>query len=78
MKKPGFADLAHLPEDERIVLMAKYCKEGNTIACVTDADPKKAERYIEKMVAQGVRHTETAPGPIPKTVLLGFAPELDS
>jgi hypothetical protein len=46
----GFADLADLPEDERIGIIGHYIVEhGKTVAVCVDDWAGKAERYIEKI-----------------------------
>jgi len=73
-----YADLADLPEDERIRVMAEHACAGNVVACVTDDDDEKAARYIQKMEAHGARWMKTDPGPVPETRTLSFGPPLDS
>ncbi len=75
--KPKYADLADLPEDKRIELMAKVALAGNIIACQTDDEDSKVARYIEKMEALGVRHISTDLGLVPGTVSISFGPPAD-
>ena len=74
MSMPKYADLADLPENERIHIMAEYALKGNVISCQTDDDDDKVARYIEKMEAHGVRHISTGPGLVPGTKSISFGP----
>jgi hypothetical protein len=50
----GFADLADLPEDERIRIIGEYATAGNQIAVPVDEEGpdgyEKADRYINKLL----------------------------
>ena len=50
----AFADLADLPEDERIAAIAKVAESGETVGFVVEND-KKADRYVKKLGAYPVR-----------------------
>jgi len=48
MKKPGYADLADLPENKRIDIIGKLVTdEKKTINVVVDDDGKKVDRYAK-------------------------------
>ena len=49
---PVFKDIADLHEDERITSIGNLAMTGIKVAFCTDADPGKADRYIEKLLAQ--------------------------
>lgn len=50
---PRYADLADLPEDDRIELIAQAVREGQVVGFFVDAKPKrKAERYLRKLRAK--------------------------
>lgn len=51
MKKPeGFADLADLPEDERIAMIGHYVTaHGKTVAVCVDDVQAKVDRYVRKL-----------------------------
>lgn len=73
----GFADLADLPEDDRIRIMGEYVMAGNRVAVALEDDADKIACYIEKMTSRfpGLRHTDTVPGLVADTVLVSFQPE---
>lgn len=71
----GFADLADLPEDERIRLAAATAAHGHVVGLVTDDEPGKPERYIRKLEAHGVRVIDRGPGPVKHTVLIRVGPK---
>lgn len=49
----SFADLADLPEDDRIKLIGQYVTDnGGRIAVVVDNEPGKADRYIRKITTR--------------------------
>lgn len=51
----GYADVANLPEDDRIKLICETVsgmRQGQTVGVVTDAELGKADRYIAKMKAR--------------------------
>lgn len=67
----GYTDLADLPEDERIAVMANAIREkGITAAVVVDDEAGKPERYTEKLEAQGCRVIDRQSGPVQGTVTL--------
>lgn len=75
MKPKGFADLADLPEDERIAVIAHHVRDhGTTAAVVVDDEPGKPERYAEKLIALGCRVVAQVKGPVRGTVTLKVGP----
>lgn len=71
----AYADLADLPEDERIRIAAEAAENGAVIGLVTDDEPGKPERYIRKLGAYPVRIIDRGPGPVKKTVLIRIGPK---
>lgn len=75
MKPNGFADLADLPEDERIAIIARTAAAGNIVGVFID-DDATADRYIDKLVQRyPVRIVDRKPGGIGSTVLLRVGPK---
>lgn len=77
--RPSIRGLHSLPEDERIKVIGMTVLEKRAIVgCITDSDPGKAKRYVEKMKRfhPTVRHVDTQPGPVPNTVMIRFGPPL--
>lgn len=81
----AFADLADLPEDQRIEAIGRLTMEGP--ASSTDKPimngfivetPSKAARYIAKLKEQfpGIRIIDQNPGPLAGTVLVRIGPPL--
>lgn len=67
----GFADLADLPEDERIKVIARHVvAHGQTVAVCVDDEPGKPERYAVKLRALGVAVLEQHKGPVANVVTL--------
>lgn len=67
---PVFADLADMPEDERIRAIADQVTAGARVAFIVE-DAAKAERYLEKLRAlMAVKVIERRPGPVEGTVLV--------
>ena len=52
----GFADLADLPEDDRIRIIGEYAMAGNQVGVPVDEEGpdgyEKANRYIEKLLTR--------------------------
>ncbi len=71
----AYADLADLPEDERIRLAAETAMRGNIVGVVTDDEPGKPERYIRKLEAHGVRVIDHSPGPVKGSILIRVGPK---
>ena len=72
----AFADLADLPEDERIAIIGKVAAEGSITGFVVD-DDVKADRYIRKILALHYRVRLISRGPFPgvdKAVLVKVGP----
>lgn len=51
-KKPAFADLYKLPEDERIDLIGHYIMHEQKVAAFVVETDEKADRYIAKLTAK--------------------------
>lgn len=62
----GFADLADLPEDERIALIADTAKAnaGAVIGVAVDDEAAKVARYRAKLAAHGLTVIDVQPGPV--------------
>lgn len=71
-----YADLADLPEDDRIAIIGKTAEAGKLIAVAIDDDPKKVKRYIKKVTKRfpKARHIATLPGLVANTVTIQFGP----
>jgi uncharacterized membrane protein len=65
----AFADLAELPEDERIRAIADTAMHGHSVAFVVE-DDEKADRYIEKLSKFNVTVTARGAGPVAGTVFV--------
>lgn len=72
----GYADLADLPEDERIRIIGEYAQAGNIIGIALEDDDEKVARYIKKLTTRfpDVRHISTDPGLAPNTVTVRVGP----
>ena len=69
----AFADLADLPENDRIAIIAKAAEE-HIVGFVVDDEPK-ADRYIDKLKAYPlVRFIDRGKGPVKGTVLVRVGP----
>ena len=79
MKPKGYADLADLPEDERIQIIGFHTMKGNIVAIAIDDDDEKVARYIEKITTRfpKLRHIDTLPGLVPDTVMVRIGPKAD-
>lgn len=74
-QRSAFADLADLPEDERIKVIAHYVRDhGLTVAVCIDDVPGKPERYAKKLRKHGCRIIEQFAGPVPETITLKVGP----
>lgn len=74
----GYADLASLPEDKRIELIAKtVADDQQTVAVFLEKDAKKIARYERKLHARrpGLLVIERLPGLTPATVALRIKPK---
>lgn len=75
----GFADLADLPEDDRIRIIGERAEGGEIVAFIVD-DDEKADRYVMKLLAHfKVNVTQRMPWPgTPGAVLVRVTRALDS
>lgn len=72
--KPFYADLADLPEDERIAIIGQQAENGKRVAFVVE-DDAKAERYIRSLLLRfTVKILERGAGPVPNTVYVKVGP----
>lgn len=72
----AYADLADLPEDDRIRIAAETAIQGMCIVGVAvDDDPAKVARYVRKLQASGVRVIDQTPGPVKNVVLIRIGPK---
>lgn len=72
-----YADLADLPEDERIDIIGRTVMEqGLTVAVAVDSDRDKMERYIRKLLKRfpGIRILERLPGIVSGTLTIKVGP----
>lgn len=72
-----FHDLADSPEDDRIEAIGYKTMHGTgTVMFVTDDEPGKADRYIEKLQHRfpGIRLVSRGSGPVKGTVWVKVAP----
>jgi hypothetical protein len=70
----AYADLADLPEDDRIHIIGKTAEAGNLTGFVVE-DDEKADRYIEKLKRwHRVNILDRGPGPIRGTILVRVGP----
>lgn len=62
----GYADLADLPEDQRITIIGQTAMKGGVIAVCVDADPGKADRYVRKLLTRfpELEEVERFAGPV--------------
>lgn len=74
----AFADLADLPEDDRITIIAQTASApGAGIIGVVVDDDAKADRYIAKLLkaSSQVRIIDRGPGPVKGSVLIRVGPK---
>ena len=70
----AFADLADLPEDDRIAIIAKAASNGALVGFIVD-DAEKADRYVKKLRERfNVRIVDQSAGPVKGTVLVRVGP----
>lgn len=70
----AYADLADLPEDARIAVIADTAAHGHIVGFVVE-DDEKANRYIEQLIAdRRVRIVGRGPGPVSNTILVRVGP----
>lgn len=73
-KQGIYADLADLPEEERITVMGQEAEAGKTIAFIVENN-EKADRYIRKLLMDfNVRVIGRGPGPIKGLVYVKVGP----
>jgi hypothetical protein len=71
---PFYADLADLPEDERVAIIGKQAEAGKRVAFVVE-DDAKAERYIRKLLLDfKVKIVGRGSGPVKGTVYVKVGP----
>jgi hypothetical protein len=71
----AFADLADLPEDDRIAMIGKAASNGALVGFFVD-DDAKADRYIDKLVNRfKVKVIDRHAGPA-NTVLVRVGPSV--
>lgn len=71
----GYADLADLPEDERIDIIGRMASHGKVVGVFVD-DDVKADRYIDKLVTRyPVRIVDRGPGITAGTVMFRVGPK---
>jgi len=64
----AFADLADLPEDDRIAIIGKTAEGGQRVAFVVE-DHAKADRYVEKLTKRfRVSVAKRLNGPVKNTI----------
>lgn len=69
-----YADLADLPEDERIAIIGRAAEGGKRVAFVVE-DHAKADRYIEKLTSRfQVSVAKRLDGPVKDTVSIIVTP----
>jgi hypothetical protein len=69
----AYADLADLPEDDRIRLIAQTAVA--TVVGFVVEDDAKADRYIEKLSRYPVRIVGRGSGPVKGTVMVRVGPK---
>jgi hypothetical protein len=77
-KRPAYADLHGLSEDDRIAaIAAPVLAHGLTVGFIVDDWPGKADRYKRKLAARfpEVVILETRPGPVPETTMVHVGPK---
>lgn len=76
-KPEGYADLADLPEDERIRLIGEtVTTQGKTVGVCVDSTPGKAARYKCKLMQRfpSVVILDTTDGPIKGVITIRVGP----
>jgi len=74
---PPFSDIADLNEDTRIMAIGRAAMvQKKVVAFITDSDPGKADRYIEKLTKQfpGIVIVGRWEGPVANTVTVKVGP----
>lgn len=70
----AYADLADLPEDERIKIIADTAASGSIVGFFVD-DEQKADRYIKKLAKYPVRIIDRKPGLVANTIMIRVGPK---
>ncbi|MDP2319590.1 MAG: hypothetical protein Q8O42_09670 [Acidobacteriota bacterium] len=66
----AYADLAGMPEDDRIKVIAETAASGEVVGFVVEYEAK-ADRYIRKLEKYPlVKVTHRGPGPVTGTILV--------
>jgi hypothetical protein len=81
MTMKGYADLADLPENKRIAIIAKcVADDRQTVAVALEDDEKKVSRYERKLHAArpGLLEIERVGGLVPNTVTLRIKPKVQN
>jgi hypothetical protein len=76
-KRPVYADLGDIQEDDRIELIGRAVTDNRaTVAFIVEAGSGKAERYIQKLTAKfpSVRVLGQFAGPVPNTTTVRVGP----
>lgn len=71
----AFADIADLPEDERIKVIGQVAESGQIVGFVVEDDVKAARYEAKLLKANRVRIIDRRQGPIPNTVLVRVGPK---
>ncbi len=71
----GYVDIAELPEDDRIALIARTAAAGNVVGVALEDDDAKIARYESKLRADGARIIDRKPGLVAGTILLRVGPK---
>lgn len=74
------ADLHHLPEDERIEVIAAEVRKGKVVGVLLEFGIGKVERYIRKLADRhpDVRVISRTWGPTPQVETVQFGPRMQS
>ena len=66
-----FADMADLPEDDRISVIGATAASGKIVGFIVETD-SKADRYIRKLLRgwPSVRVMDRGPGPVAGTIIV--------
>jgi len=70
-----FADITYLEEDKRITAIGQLASV-KIVGFITDDEPGKADRYIEKLQTRfpGLQVLSRTNGPVPGTVTIKIGP----
>jgi SH3-like domain-containing protein len=71
----GFADLADMPEDDRIAIIVRTVLQGKTVGVALEREPEKIARYKAKLRAAGVVILDERPSEIAGVVFLRVGPQ---